>query len=195
MLAERGHGIQARLESGEVDRRLQHVELSRRRTDLRPAPARLELRVAPEVLHVVEARVGDIGRLEALDDLVGRKPREHLVHFIVKFVPVLEARRTAREARIGLQQRGLAQYAVAEGGELALVLHAQEHRLPIGGLERPVRHDGRVIRPGARRRRAAVGGEERRKAHPFAQRFEHGDVDRRAFAGALAAHERRQDRS
>src|SRR5687767_8228276 len=47
---ERGHRIQARLESGEVDGRLQHVELARGRADLGPAAAGLELGVAPELL-------------------------------------------------------------------------------------------------------------------------------------------------
>ena len=43
------------------------------------------------------------------------------------------------------------------------------------------------MRAGTRRGLAAIGGEIGGKSHPFAERFEHRDVDGGTFAGALPA--------
>ena len=101
--------------------------------------------------------------------------------------------RTARsEARV-LRQRGLAEDLVAEAGEFALVLDAEENRFSVARPERPVRRHGGVRRAGARWGGAAVSGEIGGKAEPLAERFEHRDVECRALIGRGAPEKRRED--
>ena len=107
--------------------------------------------------------------------------------------PVGKARRAAREARVGRERR-VDQHDFAEAGEFALVLHAQEDAAAVARAKRAVRDDGGVVRAGARRGGAAIRGEIRGKAHPLAECFEHGDVERRSLPGSFTAQQRRENR-
>jgi hypothetical protein len=117
----------------------------------------------PELLHGVQARVGDAGSLQPFDDLRDGKPREHRFDQRVHLGAMCVARAAAGVARVA-RQLGLFEHLGAEARELALVLYAQEHRA-VAGAERPVRHDGGVEGAGARRRCAAIGGEVGRERH------------------------------
>src|SRR5689334_7975252 len=80
-----------------------------------------------------------------------------------------------------LGERSVFEHRLAEAGELPFVLHAQEHIAPVAGAKRTVGRDRRVVRARAWRCISAKGGEIGGEAHPFAQRFEHRDVERGAF--------------
>ncbi len=118
--------------------------------------------------------------------------RENPVDLGVQRVAVLQPCRAGGKPRVGGESGG-AQHRFAEPGELALVLHAQEHGAAVAGAERAVGHDGRVVGPGARRRRAAVAREIGREAHPLGERLEHRDVERRPLAGPAAPDEGSED--
>ena len=192
MLADARDRADARFHAGDVEWRNHRVERAGRRIDLAPAVARFQLRVVPELLHGVEARVGDAGRLKLFHHTGGGHAGKHGLDQRVHFGAVLVPEAARGIARV-LRQVGLAEHLGAEARELALVLDAEEYGLAIARPERTVGHDGRVERAGARRRRAAVVGEVGREAQPLAERLEHRDVERRAFVGVLAPEQRRED--
>ena len=76
--------------------------------------ARLQLRMGPDLGHGVDARVGDLRRIEARDDLLGGHRAEGLDDDRAQVVARRGARRVGGEARVG--------------GELGPLEHARAER-------------------------------------------------------------------
>src|SRR2546423_15501213 len=144
MLPHRRYRPHIRLEPLEVERWLHRIDPPRRRTDLYPARARFKLRMVPELLHRIKPSAGDIGGLEALENLSAREGCEYPLDFGLQRRAVLQADRRGGKARVGGKRRVM-QHEAAEAGEFALVLHAEEHRAAVAGAERAVGHDGGVV--------------------------------------------------
>ncbi len=132
------------------------------------------------------------GALQALDRLRRVERGEHALDLGLQRLAVGVAHARVGVARV-LRQRRVAEHRLAEARELGLVLHGEEYGLAAARAVGAVRGDGGVECARARRRAAAVVGEVGGKAHPFAQRLEHGDVQGRAFASLRAAHQRGED--
>ncbi len=69
VLAQRGYRIHAIVKRVACARRQQRRQRPHGRSDRGPARARRELRMRPQLLHRVHARIGDLRRLEAGDEL------------------------------------------------------------------------------------------------------------------------------
>src|SRR5207253_10163449 len=181
-----------RLEPREVERRLKRLDRPRGRADARPSLAGRELRMAPEIRHAVQPRTGDAGGIELVDHLARGERAEHTNDCGLQRSSVCEPRWRARETRIA-GKRLVAEHLLAKAREFALVLHAEKDSAAIAGLKRTIGRNGRVVRARTRRRRTPICGEIRGEPHPLAERLQHRDLDRGAFAGAPAAQKRRQD--
>ena len=188
VFADLGDGVHAGFGAVGDRRRQGRPQRSRARRHLAPAVPGPELRMFGELRDGVHAAAGDPRRVEPGDDLLRRQVREHLADGGLQRIAVGHPPGVGVEARIGRQRRPF-EHLGAEADPLALVLQPQEHRLAVGALERAVGCDGGVPRAAARRRRAPVQRVVEREAHPFAERFQHRDLDGRALAAPLASEE------
>ena len=192
MLTHLRNRVHAIVEGVVAAGRQQRRDLADRRAHIAPALACPQLRVRPQARHVVHAGVGDLRFVQPRLHLLGGHAGEALHDEGPELVAVRTAPGIGVEARVGGELRVL-QHLVAEDLPLALVLQAQHHRATVAHGERAVGVDGGVAGAGARRRRGALEGVVHGKAHPFAQRFEHGHVDVAALARLAAQQQRRQD--
>ncbi len=128
--------------------------------------------------HGIQFCVGDVRLVESFQNFSGTQFRKHPFNLLMHGIAVLGTRGSGGKSPVIFQSR-TQKDPVAKALELPLVLNRQEHRAAVARPERAVGNDGGVVRAGALRRFAAVGGEIGREAHPLAERFEHGDVERR----------------
>src|SRR5262249_5885486 len=108
------------------------------------------------------------------------------------WLPVSDPGGVVPETRVRNQVR-TAKYRPAERIPFALVLQPEGDRFPSSGADGPVRGDRCVAGSGAWRVRSAVPGIQVRVAHPFAERLQHGNLDRLPAAGVPALVESGQD--
>src|SRR5205809_996763 len=130
MVADTRHRTDVRLDAGDVDGWRERFEFSRGRIDFAPPLARFELRMVPELLHRIQAGIGDARVLEASDDLRRTAAGKRGFDQCVKFGAVLVARAARGKSRVH-GQPGLADHLRAKARELALVLDAEEDRLAV----------------------------------------------------------------
>ena len=142
--------------------------------------------------RIVDTGKGNIGggklHHQRLDILRG----EYLRHFGVGLRAVGLTLRIGGETLIGAE-RGVAQYLIGEHAPFAVVLDRDQNVGAVARLEHAVGRDGRMRQANALERGAPFLIEQR-NGHPLRHGIEHGNRNRRAFAGAAAADDRLKDR-
>ena len=171
VLAERRHRVHARRRLSQLPGGSMAGSGPAGDLDLAPAVARLQLRVLPDVVHRVDARVGDLRRFEPLDHLRRGQRGEGLDDQRTQLVARRRRASRCRRSAGRVASPGWRSTVVAEGDPFALVLQAQHHPAAVAGRERAVGIDRRVAGAGARRRRRAVEGVVERVARPLGQRL------------------------
>ncbi len=156
----------------------------------RPGVTAGQLRVIDELFDGVDARVRDLGRVEACHDFRCREFAEHAIDLGIHGVAMLHPQVIALKSLIAGERRH-AEDVRAERRPLAVVVKTEDH-LAVASLIGSVGRDRGVTRSGSGWRRPAHRVVHR-VPHPFAERFEERHFKRGALPGAMALKERRQD--
>jgi hypothetical protein len=146
----------------------------------------------PQVIHAVHAGVGNRRVVQALNHLIRGERSKHIQDDVLQVQSVLIAQAVGVEARVA-SQFGHQQHNFTKPQPFTFVLQAQHHAHTIACQKRAIRIDGGVRCTRAWRRTGMVHGVVHGKAHPFGQRFQHGDIDVRTFTCFVALHQRTQD--
>jgi hypothetical protein len=157
-----------------------------------PTAACAQLLVIPDAVHVIEAAVGNAGRIEPGNHLVGGQADEFGLDQRGQLGPCRNPPGVGVETRIA-GQLGPPQDLVAKGLPLTLVLQAEDD---LGAIARPVRPVGRddwMGRALAAWRLAAIVTQIDGLHHPLGQGLEHADLDTGTTTGAPALQQRGED--
>src|SRR5579859_5864851 len=166
MLADGGNRVHARFETFRYARWQHRLYLAGRRVDIPPPGARAQLCVIPDFVHVVHARVADLGIVEAADDFLGSQFRKCLRDDQVKLLARGRTAGARGKSWIGLEVR-LFEHPVAEHRPFPFVLQPEHYHLAIAGGKGPIGIDGRMRRAGTDWWLRALVGIVERKTHPL----------------------------